>query len=117
MRVVLLRVSLFAVTLLGAAGCTLDPSPIENFVVVSVTNDTPRKVEFHRCYNRSCSFHDVTDPVVPGKSGRQAFNNGTARKITLRFTSGGKTIGCIVLHPHRGQRQATVHVSAANPCR
>jgi hypothetical protein len=117
--VALLRISLLAMTVLCAAGCTnttLDPSPIENFVSVSVTNDTPRKIEFHRCYNRSCSFHDVTDSVPPGKSGRQAFNNGTPSKITLRFASGGRTIGCIVLHAHQGQRRATVHVSAAIPC-
>jgi hypothetical protein len=116
----LLQFAAFVGSLGALPGCSgqavLDQSPIENFVAVAVVNDSARRIEFTRCYNARCSFHDVTDSVAPGMTGKQAFNNGTSSTITLRIVRHGLAPECLVVHSREGQRRVRVYVSAANPC-
>ena len=111
-----LPVFVAGLALLAGCGPAFEQSPIENFVVVRIKNNSMREISVHACYSRDCRRHDVTDSIAPGRSAEQAFNNGVGGVIIFEIRSKGHRVGCIRLRTRVGQRHAVVAASRAHPC-
>lgn len=113
------RVALLVVGL-SLAGCShaaiLDQSPIRNYVVFTIVNDSPSSVEVTECWAKQCTTHDLTDSIRPGSQRDVAINNAQAGTAIFRVTS-GKTVRCFRIRYARDQEHHDpVAVSSARAC-
>jgi hypothetical protein len=116
---VLLPLVLLLVTLsLAACGNTaiLDQSPIRNYVVVGIENDSASSVDVTLCFAQRCSVHDLTDSISAGGHRDAAVNNAPGGTAIFRVTSRRK-VRCLRVRYASGQEHHTpVKVSWARPC-
>jgi hypothetical protein len=105
-----------ALSQLFPQGPILDISPLENFVVVRVEDDTPEPVEATICYSRACRIHDVSDGISPYGHRDEAINNGQSGLAVFRVKKASGQVRCLRLRYAAGQRHASLRVSAARPC-
>ncbi len=105
---------------LSLAACSntaiLDQSPIRNYVVVSIENDSSSPVDVTQCYAKRCRIHDLTDSIRAGGHRDEAINNALAGTAIFGVTS-GKTVRCLRIRYARGQEHhAPIKVSEARAC-
>jgi hypothetical protein len=102
----------------GGCGDTaiLDQSPIGNFVVVPIVNDTQSTIEVTLCYRARCKSHDITDQLAPGTSRRDGVNNAEAGVAIFRVkTNAG--IRCLRMRYASGQEHhAPLAISSSGRC-
>jgi hypothetical protein len=118
-----LRLSCPIVSLLAIfplAGCSnvayLDQSPIRNYVVVTIENDSGSSVKVTECYARRCRDHDPTYSIRAGGRRDEAANNAQAGTAIFRVAS-GDTVRCLRMRYVEGQEHhAPLKVSAAGRC-
>ena len=103
---------------LAACGSTaiLNQSPIRNYVVVGVENDSASSVDVTLCFAQRCSVHDLTDSISPGAHRDEAVNNAQGGTAIFRVTSRG-AVRCLRVRFASGQEHhAPVKVSWARSC-
>jgi hypothetical protein len=96
-------------------GAFFDISPIENYVVVTVHNDTGEQLRVKECYDALCHSVDFNDKVRPGNYVQDGINNYYSGYAFFRF-EGRAVRGCIALKYRSGQRSAEIWASRAVPC-
>jgi hypothetical protein len=100
-----------AVTI-GLVGCGLHRVRDSSYLDLHVKNNTRPTVT-------------LVNPRIPGDTQRlyngeavywSAWRNDKPGVALLRVVGGHKTLGCLRVHYRKGQKHATVLVSAATPC-
>jgi len=116
-------IALFSVCLL-LCGCdsntaVLDQSPIRNYVVVPIVNDTDQTIRVTLCYSRTCrgsGGHDITDTLSPHTQREDAVNNSYTGPAVFRVTT-PTTTRCLYMSYALGQEHhAALLVSNSRPC-
>lgn len=97
-------------------GPFFDISPIENYVVVTVHNDTGEQLRVKECYDALCHSVDSNDKVRSGDRVQDGINNYYGGYAFFRFEAEAAVRGCVALKYRSGQRSAEIWASRAVPC-
>jgi hypothetical protein len=101
----------------NASAPLFDQSPLRNYVVATVNNDTDHQVIVTVCYDRRCHNTDQVDKVAAHDYVQDGINNDSAGLAWFRIQSAtGTTVGCLRLRYRSGQRTASLQVSEAADC-